>query len=140
MIFKITEQEFDELFAIQFQGAQQRKTYSLHVEAKMKSMLLRNKKIRLIFIISFSENNEIRKSNVISVISPLEVPIKESISDRYFPYITINGESAPSDARLESRFIVSYNIQIYLSAFEIIILCYYIISGTNINKMKIQIF
>ena len=106
MIFKMTEQEFGEFFAIQFQGAQQRKTYLLYVEAKMKRMLLRYKKNEINFIISFSENNEIRKSNVISVISPLEIPIKEAISDRYFPHITVNGESAPSDARLESRFIV----------------------------------
>lgn len=38
MIFKVTEENFKDLYGIQFHGAQENKTYLLHVEAKMKSI------------------------------------------------------------------------------------------------------
>ncbi|CAF5222424.1 unnamed protein product, partial [Rotaria magnacalcarata] len=45
--------------------------------------------------------NEIRKSNVIAVNPPMEMPLKEQLIDRYFAYITVNTESPPSDMRVE---------------------------------------
>jgi len=49
MIFKITGQDFNDFYGIQFHGAQQRKNYLFHVEAKIKSILNRNKRIKFIF-------------------------------------------------------------------------------------------
>ncbi|CAF1353703.1 unnamed protein product [Rotaria sordida] len=80
----IPEKDFNDFFGIQFHGAQQRKRYILHVEAKLK------------------DSNEIRKSNIITVNPPLEMPLKEQLIDRYFAYITVNAESPPPDMRLES--------------------------------------
>jgi len=51
------------------------------------------------------------------------MPVKTPITERYFPYITINGEAIPSDIRVESRFIVLYNIEKCLNGFKIIKLC-----------------
>ncbi|CAF1524841.1 unnamed protein product [Rotaria sp. Silwood1] len=79
----ILEKDFNDFFGIQFHGAQQTKRYILHVEAKLKN------------------NNEIRKSNIITVNPPLEMPLKEQLIDRYFAYITVNAESPPPDMRLE---------------------------------------
>jgi hypothetical protein len=111
VIFKIAEQELSDFFGIQFHGAQQRKTYLLHVEAKIKSMSNINERIKLFFSFkSFLENNEMRKSNVISVVTPLETTARDPMSDQYFPFITINGEATPSDTRLESRFRVLDNV------------------------------
>ncbi len=71
----------------------------------------------------FLDTNEIRKSNVITVSPPLEMPVKTPITDRYFPYISINSEATPSDTRLESKFIVLCNIEKCLNGFIIIKLC-----------------
>ncbi|CAF0920401.1 unnamed protein product [Adineta ricciae] len=79
----IFEKNFNEFFGIQFHGAQQRRRYLLHVEAKIK------------------DTNEIRKSNIISVNPPLEMPLKEQLVDRYFAYITVNAETPPPDIHLE---------------------------------------
>ncbi|CAF3224711.1 unnamed protein product [Rotaria sp. Silwood2] len=79
----ISEKDFNDFFGIQFHGAQQRKRYILHVEAKLKN------------------TNEIRKSNIITVNPPLEMSLKEQLIDRYFAYITVNAESPPPDMRLE---------------------------------------
>ncbi|CAF1293197.1 unnamed protein product [Rotaria sordida] len=79
----ISEKDFNDFFGIQFHGAQQKKRYILHVEAKLK------------------DSNEIRKSNIITVNPPLEMPLKEQLIDRYFAYITVNAESPPPDMRLE---------------------------------------
>ncbi|UJR13408.1 hypothetical protein I4U23_000423 [Adineta vaga] len=79
----IYEKDFNEFFGIQFHGAQQRQRYLLHVEAKIKN------------------TDEIRKSNIISVNPPLEMPLKEQLVDRYFAYITINSETPPPDIHLE---------------------------------------
>jgi len=51
MIFKITDKDFHDFYGIQFHGAQQNRKYLLHVEAKIKSILNRNKRIRLIFFV-----------------------------------------------------------------------------------------
>ncbi len=73
----------------------------------------------------FLDSNDVRKSNVISITTPLETPVNGPINDQYFPYITTNNEPTPSDARLESRFTVLYTIQKCLSVFKIInISCY----------------
>ncbi|CAF4237631.1 unnamed protein product [Rotaria socialis] len=79
----INEKDFNDFFGIQFHGAQQRKKYLIHVEALVK------------------DTNEIRKSNVIAVNPPMEMPLKEQLIDRYFAYITVNTESPPSDMRVE---------------------------------------
>lgn len=50
-----------------------------------------------------SDTNEIRKSNVISVVSPLEPSTKNPVSTQFFPYITINEEPMPTDIPLESK-------------------------------------
>ncbi|CAF4158770.1 unnamed protein product, partial [Rotaria sordida] len=81
----ISEKDFNDFFGIQFHGAQQRKRYILHVEAKLK------------------DSNEIRKSNIITANPPLEMPLKEQLIDRYFAYITVNAESPPPDMRLETE-------------------------------------
>ncbi len=54
----------------------------------------------------FLDSNDVRKSNVISITTPLETPVNGPINDQYFPYITTNNEPTPSDPRLESRFTV----------------------------------
>jgi hypothetical protein len=74
-------------------------------------------------LIVFLDSNEIRKSNVIAISLPLEMPVKGPITDRHFPYITINGEATPADIRLESRFTVLYNIKKCLNTFKIIKFC-----------------
>ncbi|CAF4335845.1 unnamed protein product, partial [Adineta steineri] len=79
----IYEKDFNDFFGIQFHGAQQRKRYLLHVEAKLKN------------------SNDIRKSNILNVNPPLEMPLKEQLIDRYFAYITVNAEIPPPDMRLE---------------------------------------
>ncbi|CAF3616975.1 unnamed protein product [Adineta steineri] len=79
----IFEKDFNDFFGIQFHGAQQRKRYLLHVEAKLKN------------------SNDIRKSNILNVNPPLEMPLKEQLIDRYFAYITVNAEIPPPDMRLE---------------------------------------
>ncbi len=48
MIFKINDKDFHDFYGIQFHGAQQNRKYLLHVEAKIKSILYRNKRIRFI--------------------------------------------------------------------------------------------
>jgi hypothetical protein len=69
----------------------------------------------------FLDSKDIRKSNVVSVTTPLEPSVNGSIADHYFPYITINNEPAPSDnTRLESKFRILYNTQKCLSLLEII--------------------
>ncbi len=40
MFFQIAEKDFNDFFGIQFHGAQQRKRYLLHVEAKIKGRLI----------------------------------------------------------------------------------------------------
>lgn len=47
------------------------------------------------------DSNEVRKSNIIAVNPPLEMPLKEQLVDRYFAYITVNAEAPPPDMRLE---------------------------------------
>jgi len=55
MIFKINEENFSEFYGIQFHGAQQRRKYLLHVEAKIKGISNRNERKRLVlfFLIFF---------------------------------------------------------------------------------------
>jgi hypothetical protein len=48
MIFKINEENFSEFYGIQFHGAQQRRKYLLHVEAKIKGISNRNERKRLV--------------------------------------------------------------------------------------------
>ncbi|CAF0725929.1 unnamed protein product [Rotaria sordida] len=79
----ITERDFNDFYGIHFHGAQQRKRYSFHIEAKIKN------------------TNEIRKSNVIIVDTPLDLPVKGPVVDRYFPYITVNDEETPSNITIE---------------------------------------
>ncbi|CAF4972803.1 unnamed protein product, partial [Rotaria sp. Silwood1] len=79
----ITERDFNDFYGIQFHGAQQRKKYSFHVDAKIKN------------------TNEIRKSNIINVTAPLDLSVKKPILDQYFPYIIINDEQASSSMHLE---------------------------------------
>jgi len=67
----------------------------------------------------FLDSNEVRKSNVISVTTPLETTVNGPINDQYFPYITTNNEPKPSDPGLESRFTVLHTIQKCLSVFKI---------------------
>jgi hypothetical protein len=50
------------------------------------------------------DSQEVRKSNIIAVNPPLEMPLKEQLVDRYFAYITVNAETPPSDMRLEGKF------------------------------------
>jgi hypothetical protein len=66
---------------------------------------------RLYILISILDTNEIRKSNVIAVTLPLDIPFKGPIPDQYFPYIIIGNEAAPTDARLESRSTVLCTIE-----------------------------
>jgi len=37
--FQIAEKDFNDFFGVQFHGAQQKKRYLLHVEAKIKSLI-----------------------------------------------------------------------------------------------------
>jgi hypothetical protein len=54
-------------------------------------------------LFKFLDTDEIRKSNIIAVNPPLEMPLKEQLVDRYFAYITVNAETPPPDMRLESK-------------------------------------
>jgi hypothetical protein len=38
-VFKISEKDFNSFYAIQFHGAQQKRKYLLHVDAKIKGMI-----------------------------------------------------------------------------------------------------
>ena len=58
----------------------------------------------MFFFFGYSlDTNEIRKSNVIAVTIPLEPSLKNPAPNQFFPYITINEEAPPTDARLESK-------------------------------------
>lgn len=52
------------------------------------------------------DRDEIRKSNIIAVNPPLEMPLKDQLVDRYFAYITVNAEDPPPDMRLEGIAII----------------------------------
>lgn len=97
----MTAKEFKESFAIQFSGAQQRRKYALSVGAKLRSNIFRKPEIR--FTQFPSLDNEIRRSNVIAVSVPMDVPYEGAAPDRYFPYIVVNEESVPADSHLEGR-------------------------------------
>jgi len=61
-------------------------------------------------ILWFLDSKEVRKSNIIAVNPPLEMPLKEQLVDRYFAYITVNAETPPPDMRLEGKFKVLFNL------------------------------
>ena len=54
-------------------------------------------------MIDVLDSDEVRKSNIIAVNPPLEMPLKEQLVDRYFAYITVNAETPPPDMRLEGK-------------------------------------
>ncbi len=58
----------------------------------------------------FLDSKEVRKSNIIAVNPPLEMPLKEQLVDRYFAYITVNAEAPPPDMRLEGKYKVLFNL------------------------------
>lgn len=58
----------------------------------------------------FLDSKEVRKSNIIAVNPPLEMPLKEQLVDRYFAYITVNAETPPPDMRLEGKLRVLFNL------------------------------
>lgn len=78
-------------------------TYKLELNFEVKSLLISKENH---FYFYYILDHEIRRSNVIAVSVPMEVPIKGPIPDRFFPYIVIHDESAPADARLEGKLIV----------------------------------
>ncbi|CAF0736434.1 unnamed protein product [Didymodactylos carnosus] len=82
---QLVEKDFNDFFGIQFLGAGQKKKYILHVEAKIR------------------DSNQILKSNIITVNPPLEMSLREQITDRYFAYISVNAEKPPPDMHLENR-------------------------------------
>ncbi|CAF0883109.1 unnamed protein product [Adineta steineri] len=79
----LAEKNFNDFYGIQFYGVQQNKTYPLYVEAKIK------------------DSNTIRKSNTISVTTPLEMTVHNPSKDGYVPYIKINSDTTPADAHVE---------------------------------------
>lgn len=97
-IRSISEENFTDMYGIQFHGAQQRRKYLLHVEAKLKN------------------TKEIRKSNVISVTLPLEPSTKTPVSAQFFPYITINEEPLPTDVPLEKSPTRLYSPKLFIES------------------------
>ena len=49
---------------------------------------------------------EIRKSNVISIVTPIAKTVTGSVNDEFFPYITTDNQQPPADTPLEGEFSV----------------------------------
>ncbi|UJR33950.1 hypothetical protein I4U23_021368 [Adineta vaga] len=79
------KENFDEAYRIHFQDVEQDRKYAIYVEAKMQ------------------RNNEIRKSNVISVTSPLPMTVNETMIKENFPYIIIKNEQKVDDSHAEKE-------------------------------------